>query len=427
MLLFCEARCHLPGSLPAPCVSHPAASKARPEFLLQAERGRREAEAQLSATRQQAAALAADNSDLQQQLAGAQRQMRKLERLQPFQEQQRGDQAAALAHATARMQQLEERCAELEAELAGLAVAAALPLQCSGEQTGASSRPQDEQQQHGCDSLSTSDLCDLHGAVSHFVGAAMCSPQQGAQSGAAGGLPSRRRVLQQRQAGQQAKVQERDQGEWPKQHGIPAQRKPLAQHEAAVAAAVSIAEREAHESNSGSLVESLQQQLLEQQRQLAHVQGEQQTAMQGCSASAAQQAAAETCQSGRLEEMQGELAKLQRRNLQLQAALSECSLQHARAAAATQQQLQAAQQEAAALRAQRDEAQQQLAVLQAAAAVLAGDADEHEQLGGSRAGTGPTTDQLEELLEYVTRCNAAVEQNAGEHEQGPGGQGARRC
>lgn len=382
-------------------------------LLEQAERGRREAEAQLSTARQQAAALAADNQDLQQRLASAQRQLRKLEGLEPFQEQ-RPSAPTALARAEARVQQLEGRCAELEGELASMAAElAGGQQQVSGQQPAALGAQQDKQRQQGCDSLSLSDLCDLGGAASQFVGPAVGSPQRTAQSGVAGGLPSRRRALQQRQADQQVQLQQQDQGPRCKQHGEPAHPEAIAQHAQAVAEARAIAEREPRLSTS--LVESLQQQLQEQQRQLQQLQLQQQAALEGRSgggAGVAQQAASNAELGGRLQALQGEVEKLQRRNLQLQAALSESSLQHARAATATRQQLQAAQQEASVLCAQRNEAQQQLAALQAAAAVLAGEGDEREQLGGTRGSGGTTVEQLEEMLEYATRCNAAVEQNA---------------
>ena len=354
----------------------------------QAERGRREAEEQLGPALKQ-------NAELRQRLAAAQRQVSQLESLQPFadglqeQQQQARDEAAALSSAldaaNARVRQLEGRCVELEGELAGTAAAltSARRLIDRHEERGRARQHQHHHQQRS-GSLTPSELCDLEGATSAFVGGA--SPQRTARSGGAdaaspSGLPSRRRALQQRQAVVQAEQQRRHAEENVQQEkGAAAER---AQHH--------------------SLVAGLQQQLLEQQRQLAHLQLQQSVALGGGGGDPQPPAEATL----RLQTLQRDVEKLQRRNNSLQTALAEASLQHARASAAAGRQVQEAQQDAAQLRRQCDAAQAQLTQLQAAAEALH---DDGYAAGGSNAGSA---EQLEQLLEYATRCNAVVELNAG--------------
>ncbi|PSC68373.1 DSBA family thioredoxin domain containing [Micractinium conductrix] len=356
-------------------------------LLEQAERGRREAEEQLGPALKQ-------NAELRQRLAAAQRQVSQLESLQPFadglqeQQQQARDEAAALSSAldaaNARVRQLEGRCVELEGELAGTAAAltSARRLIDRHEERGRARQHQHHHQQRS-GSLTPSELCDLEGATSAFVGGA--SPQRTARSGGAdaaspSGLPSRRRALQQRQAVVQAEQQRRHAEENVQQEkGAAAER---AQHH--------------------SLVAGLQQQLLEQQRQLAHLQLQQSVALGGGGGDPQPPAEATL----RLQTLQRDVEKLQRRNNSLQTALAEASLQHARASAAAGRQVQEAQQDAAQLRRQCDAAQAQLTQLQAAAEALH---DDGYAAGGSNAGSA---EQLEQLLEYATRCNAVVELNA---------------
>ena len=101
-----------------------------------------------------------------------------------------------------------------------------------------------------------------------------------------------------------------------------------------------------------SMAASLQQQLLEQQEQLALLQLQQQmhaSSNQSAEQQQHQQQLVETRQSSQVAALELEVGKLKRRNTQLQTALAEASLQHARAAAAGQRQLAELLQEAAQL------------------------------------------------------------------------------
>ena len=393
----------------------PLSLAARPKRLPQAERGRRGASQELSDARQEAAQLGHENVELQQRLAAAQRQVRQLESLQSFadswdeQQQRERELTAALAQASGRVGQLEGRCASLERDLgqAAAALQAAQQLAAAAaedrreEQQGHSRGRPDHQHQREqgqrAGSLSLSDLCDLEGAPSQFEAAGEGSPQRSSgQAGSSAGLPSRQRALQQQrqyQAEQQQRHRRQEQEQRDAETEAAGREVPL------------------------SLAASLQQQLLEQQRQLALLQLQQQMHASGNQSGGQQQQqqVEEGRQGSQLAALELEVGKLKRRNTQLQTALAEASLQHARAAAAGQRQLAELQQEAAQLQQQRDEAQQQLAQLQAAATALGfGDAG-----GGGSGGLfgGCSSEQLEELhrelLELAGRCNAAVEQNTG--------------
>lgn len=361
---------------------------------LQAERGRRDAEQQGAASRRQEAALRDQNAELQERLVAAQRQVHQLESLQPFadswQEQQQRERelAAALEAASGRAAALEGRCRRLEQEVEETAAAlqAAQQLVDSHDAQQQQQRQQ-RQQQRPAGSLSLSELADLDGTQSHLEGSA--SPQR-----SSGALPSRQWALQQRQATTQAAERQRR----------------AADEEAAVANA----EAAASTAQLGQMAE-LQRQLLEQQRQLAVLLDRQAEAR--CEPEALPMLPLQHGDGSRLAALQQQAAalereveKLKRRNTHLQTALAEASLQHARAAAAGQKQLHEAVCEAADIRQQRDEAAAQLAALQAAVAAF-GASD-----GGGVAG-GCSAEWLEqlhsELIQYASRCNFAVEQNAG--------------
>jgi chromosome segregation ATPase len=374
-------------------------------LLPQAERGRRDASKELSAARQQAAQLGQENADLQQRLAATQCQLRQLESLQSFadswedQQQRERQLTAALAQANGRVGQLERDLGQAAAALqAAQQLAAVATAEDSRERQSEHLRGRQDQQQHQqgqrAGSPSLSDLCDLGGAPSQFEAAGDGSPQSSSgQAGSSGSLPSRQRALQQ-QRQYQAEQQQR--------------RRLQQEQEQVDAEAVG-------QEVPLSLAASLQQQLLEQQRQLSLLQVQQQINAISSQSGEQKQQQEQAGGSSQVAALELEVEKLKRRNTQLQTALAEASLQHARAAAAGQRQLAELQQEAAQLQQRRDEAQQQLAQLQAAASALGVDG---AGSGGSGGGIGGcSSEQLEqlhgELLEYAGRCNAAVEQNTG--------------
>ena len=315
--------------------------------------------------------------------------MLQLESLQPFadswEEQQHRERElrGALEAANSRAAGLEARCVALERELGdtAAALAAAQQLADGAQQQLADSRARQQrqqqqqldQQQHGgrrsperrADSLALSDLADLGGAETMLPGGC-ASPQR-----SSGAMPSREWALQRRQAAA-AEAQRRQQ---------------------AAEAADAVGAEAAANAAQLSLVADLQRQLLEQQRQLAALLDAPPGGEGGGRAAAA---------------LEAQLEKLKRRNTHLQTALAEASLQHARAAGAAQKQLQDALQDVMQLRQQRDAAAEQLAQLQAAAAALGVD--------GSSGGAACSAERLEqlhgELIEYASRCNEAVEQNA---------------
>lgn len=270
--------------------------------------------------------------------------------------------AAALDAANARARQLEGRCTELEAELASAAAA----LQAA-DARAAHPPPAAQERQGRADSLSASDLADLDGVGSQWEGPA--GPQNSPLRSSGAMRLTRQRVHPQRQ------------------------------RQAAAAAA----EEQAGEAQLGLLAD-LQVQLLGQQRQLAALQAQQEQAHGGWDPPLQQADGEQAAQVAALEQ---QVEKLKRRNTQMQTALAEASLTHARAAAAAQKALQEAQAEAAQLRQACGEAEAQLAALQAAAASFE---SEDGACSPDRLG------QLhEELIEMASRCNAAVEQNAGAH------------
>jgi hypothetical protein len=376
-------------------------------LLPQAERGRRDASQELSAACQQAAQLGQENADLQQRLAATQRQLRQLESLQSFadswEEQQQREQElmAALARANGRVGQLEldlgQAAAALQAtqHLASAAAAEDTRQRQQEHRRGRQDQRQQQQQGQRAGSPSLSDLCDLEGALSQFEAAGNGSPQRSSgQAGSSGGLPSTQRALQQQRQYQAEQRRRQEQEHGDAEADAVGQEVPM------------------------SMAASLQQQLLEQQEQLALLQLQQQmhaSSNQSAEQQQHQQQLVETRQSSQVAALELEVGKLKRRNTQLQTALAEASLQHARAAAAGQRQLAELLQEAAQLEHQRDQAQQQLAQLQAAVSALG----VGEPNGGGCVGVfgGCSSEQLEELhgelLDYAGRCNAAVEQNAG--------------